>query len=327
MHMRKLAITAALVLGFGLAAAADGIKIGYVVKQPDEAWFQMEWKFAQQCADHYGFELIKIGATDGEKMLSAIDNLAANGAQGFVCVTPDVRLGPAIVASARRNNLKLVTNADQFVGADGKFMADVPYLGIAAYQIGKNVGAELVKEMKNRDWPVNGVGLLVMSFDELDTVKQRYDGAVDGVVGSGFPAAQVFRAPIQRVMEIPTAMDAANVMLARHPEIKRWLVCGGNDNSVLGAIRALEGQGFSADNVIGIGINGTDCIDELSKPNPTGFFGSMLLSARQHGWGATEMAYKWVKDGIAPPMDSRTEGVFINRANFRQVLKDEGFID
>jgi L-arabinose transport system substrate-binding protein len=45
----------------GSAMAQDKIKIGFLVKQPDEPWFQDEWKYAQQAADALGFELIKIG--------------------------------------------------------------------------------------------------------------------------------------------------------------------------------------------------------------------------------------------------------------------------
>jgi hypothetical protein len=44
------------------------------VKQPEEMWFQNEWKFARQCAGKYGFELKAIGAVDGEKVLSWIKN-------------------------------------------------------------------------------------------------------------------------------------------------------------------------------------------------------------------------------------------------------------
>ena len=79
-----------------------------------------------QCADKYGFELKTIGAPDGEKVLSAIDNLAAQGAQGFVICTPNVKLGPSIVAKAKADNLKVFSVDDQFIGADGKPMTDVP---------------------------------------------------------------------------------------------------------------------------------------------------------------------------------------------------------
>ena len=79
--------------------AADNVKIGFLVKQPEEPWFQDEWKFAEMAAKEKGFTLVKIGAPSGEKVMSAIDNLAAQKAQGFVICTPDVKLGPGIVAT------------------------------------------------------------------------------------------------------------------------------------------------------------------------------------------------------------------------------------
>src|ERR1041384_4981357 len=104
---RFLATVAALAL---LAAAqAAPIKIGFLVKQPEEPWFQLEWKFADQAAKEFGFTLLKIGANDPEKVFAAIDNLAANGAQGFVICTPDTRLGTGIAAKAKALNLKLIS--------------------------------------------------------------------------------------------------------------------------------------------------------------------------------------------------------------------------
>ena len=94
------------------AGAPTKVKIGFVVKQPEEPWFQLEWKFAQQAADANHFELVKIGAVDGEKALAAIDNLAAQQAQGFVICTPDTKLGPAIAAKAKAANLKLLSVDD-----------------------------------------------------------------------------------------------------------------------------------------------------------------------------------------------------------------------
>jgi L-arabinose transport system substrate-binding protein len=54
---------------------------------------------------------------DGEKTLSAIDSLAANGAKGFVICPPDVSLGPAIMAKAKLNGLKVIAVDDRFVDA------------------------------------------------------------------------------------------------------------------------------------------------------------------------------------------------------------------
>src|SRR5215210_6263926 len=133
-------------------SSAGKIKIGFLVKQPEEPWFQTEWKFAQKAADENGFELIKIGTVDGEKVLAAIDNLAAQGAKGFVICTPDVRLGPAIKAKAEQAGLKLMTVDDQFVGPDGKFMEDVHHLGMSPRDIGRQAGQIELAEMTKRGW-------------------------------------------------------------------------------------------------------------------------------------------------------------------------------
>ena len=153
------------ILTLAAHAAAPPIKIGFLVKQPEEPWFQLEWKFADQAAKELGFTLVKIGATDGEKVLSGIDNLAAGGAQGFVICTPDTRLGPGIVAKARANNLKFISVDDQFIGANGKPIATVHHLGISAYKIGETVGQTLAAEMKKRGWAVADTAVCAVTFE------------------------------------------------------------------------------------------------------------------------------------------------------------------
>jgi len=306
--------------------AAERIKLGFLVKQPEEPWFQLEWKFADQAARQYGFDLVKIGATDGEKVLAAIDNLAAAGAKGFVICTPDVRLGPAIVARAKAQKLKLFSVDDRFLGADGAPMADVHYLGISARAIGRMVGQALLDEMRRREWLLEDTAVCAVTFEELDTAKERTEGATEVLTAGGFAPDRIHKAPT-KTADIPGAFDAVNVLLTQHPEVKRWLVCGMNDNAVLGAVRALEGRGLRADAVIAIGINGTDCIDEFRKPTPTGFFASVLLTPRRHGFETVEMLYRWVRDGVEPPKDTRTTGLLIHRENFEQVLREQGIIE
>ena len=307
-------------------AAAPAIKIGFLVKQPEEPWFQLEWKFADQAAKQLGFTLVKIGATDGEKVLAAIDNLAAGGAQGLVICTPDTRLGPGIMAKARAAKLRVLAVDDQFIGANGQPMANVHYLGISARKIGEDVGRTLAAEMKKRGWTPADTAVCAATVEELATAKARTDGAIAALKAAGFPDNRIFKAP-QRTHDIPGAFDATNVVLTQQPGVKRWLVCGNNDNGVLGAVRALEGRGFTAATAIAVGINGTDCITELEKAKPTPFYGSMLLSAKAHGYQTAEMMYRWIKEGKEPPLDTRTVGLLITRENFRQVLKEQGVRD
>ncbi|MEO7598887.1 MAG: arabinose ABC transporter substrate-binding protein [Opitutus sp.] len=299
------------------------IKIGFLVKLPEDPWFQLEWKFAEEAAKDLGFGLVKIGANDGEKVLSAIDSLAASGVQGFVICTPDTRLGPGIVAKARANGLKLLSVDDQFVGSNGQPMANVHHLGISSEKIGRSVGSALWDEMKHRGWSAETTAVCAVTFDELATTRERTEGAIAELVAKGFPAAQILRAP-QRTTDIPAAFDAVNILLSRKSSIDHWLICGVNDNAVLGAVRAMEAFAIGPDRAVGIGINGTDCIAELEKSTPTAFFGSILLSAKDHGYKTSEMMYHWIKDGAEPPLDTRTTGVLITRENFRDVLKAQG---
>lgn len=319
-----LAACGALFSACGRAGEAP-IKLGFLVKQPEEPWFQLEWKFADAAQAELGFTLVKIAARDGESTLAAIDNLAAQGAAGFVICTPDPRLGPAIVARAKGHDLKLISVDDRFVDAQGAPLADVPYLGISARKIGEQVGEALWNELQRRAWPLESTGLCAITFDELETARERTEGAIAALTARGFPAERVFRGA-EKAAEVPAALDAANVVVTQHGDVKQWLVCSMNDNSVLGAVRALEGRGFDAQHVIGIGINGTDCIDELRKPTPTGFHGSMLLSAREHGHATIAMLHRWVKDGVAPALETRTIGTLITRANFESVLAENGIV-
>ena len=301
------------------------VTIGFLVKMPEEPWFQNEWKFAQQCADKYGFKLVKIGTPDGDKVLQAIDTLAAQGAQGFVICTPDEKLGPAIVAKADALGLKVYSVDDQFVGADGKFM-DVPYMGISARAIGEMVGKTLWDEFRRRGWKAEGTAACGVTYDQLNTAKDRTEGAKAALVAAGFPADRIYTAP-EKTTDIPGSLDATNVLLTQRPEVRRWLVFSMNDEGVLGAVRALESRGFGPDKVIAVGIGGTSAIPEFEKAEPTGFYATCLISPYRHGYETTECMYKWIKDGVAPPQDTRTEGIIITRDNHEQVMKEQGLLD
>jgi L-arabinose transport system substrate-binding protein len=304
---------------------AGRIKLGFLVKQPEEPWFQYEWKGGDRAAAQYGFELLKMGVPDGEKTLAAIDSLAANGASGFVICTPDVRLGPAIVAKAKAAGLKVITVDDRLVGADGRFLEEVPYLGMSATKIGQLSGATLATEMKRRGWAAADTAACIVTFEELDTARERTDGIIGALKAAGFPADRIYKAP-QKTTDIPGSFDGANALLAQKTGVKHWLVAGMNDTATLGAVRATEGNGYKAPDVIGVGINGTECLDELRKSAPTGFFGSIYASAPTEGFRTAEMLYLWVKEGKMPPLDTRVDGQLITRETFEQVLKAESLL-
>ena len=38
------------------------------------------------------------------------------------------------------------------------------------------------------------------------------------------------------------------------------------------------------------------------------------------------MMYRWIKDDVTPPLDTRTTGTLITRENFERVLREEGIV-
>ncbi len=329
--MKKIfKILSTIILGASIAFSAiakDKVRIGFLVKQAEEPWFQTEWKFAEKAAEEHRFELLKIAVPDAERTLSAIDTLAAKGAVGFVICAPDVRLGPAIMAKAKSNNLKVVTVDDRFVGADGEFMEEVPYMGMDAHAIGQDAGRVLIEEAKKRGWDLNETGLVINSYDELDTIHQRTSGVRKTVLAEGFPENNIFEAPL-RALEIPASFDATNIILTKYPNMKHWLVAGGNDNSVLGGVRAIEGSGFKAEDIIGVGINGTDIVAEFEKTEVTGMYASMLPKPDIHGYETTMMVYEWATKGKEPQLFNPIgDPTVLTRENFREELSKMGLMD
>ncbi|WP_174801638.1 arabinose ABC transporter substrate-binding protein [Martelella limonii] len=321
--LKAIVIASALAM-MANAAWAEDVKIGFVVKQPEEPWFQDEWKFADQAAQEKGFTLVKIGAADGEKVQSAIDNLGAQGAQGFIICVPDVKLGPGIVAKAAANDLKLMTVDDRLVGADGQPLEDVPHMGISATKIGETVGEAMVEEIKARGWDMKDVGLIRVSYDQLPTAVDRVNGATSVLEAAGFPAANIFDAP-QAKTDTEAALNAATTVLNQHADIKYWVAVGLNDEAVLGAVRATESVGIPAENVIGIGIGGAEsAINEFNKPSPTGFFGTVIISPKRHGYETAVNMYDWIANDEEPPMLTLTSGSLALRDNYKQVRQDLG---
>ncbi|MFM7321559.1 MAG: arabinose ABC transporter substrate-binding protein [Armatimonadota bacterium] len=310
--------------GTNASSSGDKIKIGFVVKSATEAWFQTEWKFADEAATKLGFTLVKQPAVDAEQVMSVLDNLAAQGAQGVVLCTPDTRLGPAIVAKCKEKNLKLLTVDDRLVDADGKPIAEVPFVGIGARDIGKQVGEGIAAEMKRRGWNPAETGAAVLTVDEIETCRERTDGATEALLAAGFPKSNIHRTPWKKPNDIPAAVDAANVVLTRNPAVRKWLAFSSNDDGVLGFVRASEQRNIAAGDVIGIGVNGTSGKDDLKKTSPTGFHASILLSPKTHGYGTAEAMYRWIKDGKEPAKETFTTGTLIDRSNFKEKITAEG---
>ena len=100
---------------------------------------------------------------------------------------------------------------------------------------------------------------------------------------------------------------------------------GLNDEAVLGAVRAAEGHGLKSDAVIGVGIGGSKTAqNEFAKPLVTGFYGSILISPKRHGYETSLAMYQWITANQAPAMLTLTSGTLMNRRNQASVRTQLG---
>lgn len=326
MNRRRLnaLLGTAVLMGAGAAHTAEEIKIGFLVKQPADSWFQDEWRFADKAAADKGFKLIKIGVSSPEKLMAAIDNLVRQKAQGFVVCVPDVTLGDALLAKATNSKLKMMTVDDRLIDSKRQSIESVPHMGISALKIGEQVGNEMAAEAQRRGWKLSEVGLVRVSFDQLPTAKDRTDGAVSALTKAGLPVANVIHAP-QKSAETEDAFDAAERALSQSPKFKKWMAVGFNDETVLGAVRAAEGRGIKADSMVAVGIGGTaSALSEFNKAELSGFHATVLISPKRHGYETAASMYEWIKNGKEPEKLVLTAGAIATRGNFKEVRASMG---
>jgi L-arabinose transport system substrate-binding protein len=178
--------------------------------------------------------------------------------------------------------------------------------------------------MKARGWKPSEVGALRIAYDQLPTGRDRTMGAADALKAAGVPAKNVIDAP-QTKTDTESAYNAANIAFTKNPTIKHWVAFGLNDEAVMGAVRAAEGRGLRADSVIGVGIGGSKtALNEFAKPTATGFFGTVMISAKRHGYETSTNLYDWIASNKLPPAETQTSGFLVNRANLPKVRAEMG---
>jgi L-arabinose transport system substrate-binding protein len=299
--------------------------IGFVVKNPSGVWFQQELRFARQCARDCDFRLIEVGAPTHAEALEAIDRLAAAGAQGLIICAPDTTGGREILERAANLGLRVYTVDDRLVTPAGSPLK-VPFMGIDGHQIGRAVGRTLWEEMQRRGWPIEETWAMALTNDGVPSVKVRTDAAAQALVEAGFPPGRILRSPLP-MYDIPGGRAAAEALLTRHGDVRRWLVFSVNDEGVLGALQALKGRELGPDSAIGVGIGGPAARVEFEKTKETGFYATCLISPRRHGYESAQLMYRWITEGIAPPKVILTRGIIVTRDDFEQQMREQGLID
>jgi L-arabinose transport system substrate-binding protein len=235
-------------------------------------------------------------------------------------VVPDKALGPVVAEKAAKANIKLIA-VDDDIYAQDKTM--VPYIGLNAMSIGRQVGAEEARIYKALGWAdKKDVKLASIEDRKADTCMQRTRGAEVAFLEAvpGFDKANIVRVPYDNTMN--SAIDAVTTTLTANPGAAHWIFFSCNDDGVLGSVRATENSGMKPDQVIGVGIDGSRACDAFGAGQPTGFRGTLWIDSGKEGATAVKLLVASIKENTPLPEKTYVSPDLINADNFAQ-FKDK----
>ncbi len=304
------------------AEATEGDSKGVIYgiyKSGDQTWFLDEGAAAEAAANEAGYEFIYVDVQlDGAEYDRALDNAIANGAAGIVTCTPDQTMSQAVVDKVTEAGIPIVA-ADDALEVDGEKL--VPWVGIDGYVIGEANGEWLANyaienELVGRD----DVGLLLMTMDTVSSVVPRTEGQYDKFMElvPEFPEENVFRSDGDGTVDVGNTGAAA--IITGNPQITTWLVTGGNEESCVGAVRALESAGLDADACV-VGLGAYMAKDEFKVEGGTAMKASTYFSAEGVGGGSVRVLLDII-DGKEVPMETAVDAVVVTPENYEEVMGD-----
>jgi L-arabinose transport system substrate-binding protein len=310
---------ATLVSVLALAAGAraqDAIKFGYINKMGDHPWFVGEVAGAKAKAQELGVQLLVQDVQfDANLAVTTFDTYLADRVKGIAIVVPDRALGPVMAGKAKQAGIPLVAVDDDITAEDG---SPVPYVGIDALTIGKQVGTEVARIARAEGWDQDWSKVRVGSVEDqkADTCMRRNRGAEEAFLAAfpAFPKDGVVRVPYDNTMV--NAIDVVGTTLTANPGVERWVFWSCNDDGVLGAVRATENAGMAPEQVIGVGIDGSRSCEAFGAGAPTGFRGTMWFDSATHGATAVAALHENVTRGTPLPMVTYMPAILINAGNF-----------
>lgn len=308
-----------------MATAAESIsqdltgkKIYGIYKAGDQTWFINEGDAAKAAVEAAGGEFTYVDAKmSPEECLKAVDNAIANKADGIVICVPDQTMSQSIVDKCSEANIPVVA-CDDALEVDGSKIA--PWVGINAYAIGHTNGEWLANYAKDNNLVDDKeAGLLIMTMDTVTSCVPRAQGEEDAwkELLPDWDDSRIFKADNDGTTD--KGNTAAAAVITAHPEIKKWLVTGANEECTIGATRALESAGLDKDSVV-VGLGGYMAKDEWNnKGTDTAMKAATYFSADQVGVGSVAVLADLIA-GQDVPQSTAVDAKIVTPDNYKDVM-------
>lgn len=297
----------------------DKVVIYGIYKAGDQTWFIDEGNAAKAKAESMGAEFVYVDAKmNPEEALKAVDNAIANKADGILICIPDQTMSQAVVDKANDAGIPII-GVDDALEVSGEKIA--PWVGIDGYVIGEANGefmANYVMENNMVDDPE--VAVMILTMDTVSSVVPRTEGAYDKFtsVATSFDTAKIYKADTDGTTE--KGNTAATALITAHPEVKKWIVMSGNEETAIGAVRALETAGLDGGSAV-IGLGGYLAKDEWNtKGDDVAIKAAAYFSADSIGGASAEMLINFIKNGTEIPKSTAVPAIVVTPENYKEVM-------
>jgi len=159
-------------------------------------------------------------------------------------------------------------------------------------------------------------GVLIVTKDDLTVIRQRTDAERDALTGCGVDAGNIYDVPSDSTIE--GALADAGPVITANQDVQNWIVVGGNDESVKGAIQALEIAGVTTDQIIGVGLGAYEACKEWEAGIDSGFKSALFLSGRDVGDTAMNLLIVASGDAGSLPQESIAPTSIVDPTNWQE---------
>ncbi len=298
------------------------ISLVYAQKQGDQEYFIDEAAGAKAKAASLGVDLkvVDLG-NDANKAVSETQNAVSQKANGMIIVPPDPAVGPQVVQLTKAGSVALLSSDDQVCvtgpdpsKCDAKDL--LPRVGFSGTQMGTDVGTRAGEDFKKSGWNPADTAI-------VDAWKQDVTVCTDRVKANEKAFTQASGATV-RVIEVGTdntpsdAQNKISATVAGNRSVKHWIVMGCNDENVSGGVSAIQNAGYSADDVLGVGLGAYLACKEWQSGKPTGFKAALFINGTDVGALAVQTMYDYLHNGKAMPTEAFAPTKMVDASNWQQ---------
>lgn len=299
----------------GTAIAQDKLIVG-IYKSGTQQYFIDEAAGFTKAAEAAGYSAKTINVElDANLAISAITDAIASGAKGIAITAPDQAIGPAVTKAAADASVLLVATDDSLKDGAGNA---VPYVGFDGKDMGTKVGIAAADLLGKSGWLSGNYGILSVEVQTLSVCNDRTNASRDEVTKAGADAAKIF--PVAYDGTTNSSLEAAGPVITAHPDVENWVVFACNDEGALGAVNALTNAGFSADNIIAVGLGAYEACRPWAAGQASGFKAALYISGVDVGAAAATALINAIEKGEPLPPNTVANTTIVDPTNYKDVM-------